>query len=174
MSPERNGWHMTVGRPARHIGWAFAGLAAFETRASVFLAEGFGRRERLVYIADDPKLSQWPKAFLDRGDLLVLSTSEVYGPERLVDPVAQRATYACQLAEALRDGYRGVRLYADGTSLIDGPGRLEAYLRWEDEAERFIAANPVTALCAFDVSRADAEAVGTALGVHRAIASPFP
>lgn len=174
MSPEGNGWRKAVGRPSRHIGWVFAGPAELESRASTFLAEGFGCHERLVYVADDPNVHQWPKAHLDRGDLLVRSTSEVYGPDRLVDVASHRAMFDEELSQALCEGYTGLRVVGDSTSLIDGPLRLDAWLRWEDEAERLIAENPVTGLCAFDGTRADAEAVEAVISIHRATEPRVP
>lgn len=50
----RNGSHQSDERWAKHIGWAFSGLAEFESRATLFLADGFHRGERLMYVADDP------------------------------------------------------------------------------------------------------------------------
>lgn len=137
------------------------------------MAEGFGRKERLIYVADDPKVGQWPKDLVDRGDLLVQSTSDVYGPQRLVD-ASQRTTFEDALDEALHGGYAGLRVVADNTSLIDGPFRLAAWLRWEDEAERFMAESPVTGMCAFDRSRANAEDLQTVVSVHQAIAPAVP
>lgn len=162
--PEQNGWHETVGRPARHLGWVYSGPAQLEGRASTFLAEGIGRGERLIFVADNPNVKQWPAAFLQRGDLRILSTCEIYGKHRIVDAAAVRARCEAQLAEALRDGYTGLR--------VDGPERLAAWMRWEAEVERFIAGNPVTGLCAFDRSRTDAEVLRKVVGLHRAVAPP--
>lgn len=170
--PKQNGWHKTVGRPARHLGWVYSGPAQLEGRASTFLAEGVGRGERLIFVADNPNVKQWPAAFLRRGDLRILSTCEIYGKDRIVDAGAVRSRCEAQLAEALRDGYTGLRVVAENTTLIDGPERLAAWMRWEDEVERFIAGNPVTGLCAFDRSRTDAEVLRKVVGLHRAVAPP--
>lgn len=127
-----------------------------------------------MYIADDPNTSQWPKSFAVRGDLVILSTSEVYGPERMVDAASQRATFEAALAEALRDGYKGIRVAANNTSLIASPQRLSAWLQWEAEGDEFMADNPVTGLCAFDQTRADITALNAVMGLHRVIAPPVP
>ena len=149
-----------------HIGWVFSGQAEYEGGATSFLAHGAG--ERLVYVADDPNPNQWPKPLLAQGVVVVLSTAEVYGSERIVDASAQRAAFEHMVVQAVADGYRGLRVVADDTSLIAGPERLAAWLDWEHEAERFIAQNPFTALCAFDRRRADAEALAAVTSVHRA------
>lgn len=170
--PERNGHPPTIQRPATHLGFVFSGQAAFEGRASSFLAEGFACGERLIYVADNPKVRQWPKRFLDRRDLLIFSTSEIYGPERSVVAAAQRATFQATLDEALGDGYAGLRVVADNTSLIATGGQLAAWLEWEAEADRFMAENPVTGLCAFDAARADAGDLRKVMNAHRVTAPP--
>ena len=172
--PERDGGVRTSQRYTRHFGWAYAGLAELEGRASSFLAQGLSRGERLMYVADDPNVKRWPELFLERGDLVVLGTTEVYGSDRLVDPAAQRATFEAALVESLQEGYTGMRVLADNTSLVDGPLRLAAWLRWEDEAERFMAENPVIGLCAFDDTRIEPDVLHAVLGAHRVIAPPVP
>ncbi len=170
--PGSNGWVPTAQRPARHMGFAFSGRPAFEGRASSFLADGFTRGDRLIYVADDPKACQWPKRFLESRDLLLFSTSEMYGPGRTVVAAAQRARFEATLEEALGDGYAGIRVVADGTSLIATADGLSAWLEWEAEAERLLAENPITGLCAFDATKAEAESVHMVMSAHRAVAPP--
>lgn len=171
---ERPRWDGTVRRPPRHFGWIYARLAEVESRASTFLAAGLGRGERLMYVADDPHPQQWPTTLVDRRDLLVLSSSEAYGPDRIVDADAQRSRFESALAEALADGYAGMRVFADNTSFVDGPERLAAWMRWEEEAERFMAGRPFTGMCAFDGTRIGAEALEVVTAAHRQMASPVP
>lgn len=170
MSTSRNrpGWSTW---PTGHVGWAFAGSAEYEGRATTFLAEGTLRNERLMFVADDPDVGLWPRWLRVRGALIVASTSEIYGSERLVDPPSQRATFAGVLAEALGEGYAGIRIAADNTSLIDGPEHLAAWTAWEVVADRFIEENPVTGLCAFDRTRAEAHDLQVAMSHHRVMPS---
>lgn len=119
-----------------------------------------------MFVADEPQPRNWPQHLLDRGVLRVASTSEVYGAERTVDADRQRATFAEVLAEALAEGYTGIRVAADNTSLTVGPERLEAWARWEAVADQFLAENPVTGLCAFDRSRLDDELLGELMAHH--------
>ncbi len=156
-----------------HLGWAYDGVSEFESRVGSFLAEGDARRERLILVADDPKVSLWPKELLDRGVLVLLSTSEVYGTDRIVDAPSQRATFEATLAEALSLGFTGMRVVADNTSLIAGPDRLGAWMRWEDEADRLMRASPITGLCAFDRTRCDPETLRSCMEVHDAGPPPL-
>jgi hypothetical protein len=144
----------------------FSGLAEFEGRAASFLAEGAARGERLMFVSDDPKPQMWPTWLVRQGALAIASTTEVYGAERMVAAASQRAVFEAALADAIRDGYSGIRVAADNTSLISGPERVAAWMGWEDEVSRFIGENPVTGLCAFDRTRADAGPLRAVMGVH--------
>ncbi|WP_415854944.1 MEDS domain-containing protein [Sinomonas sp. G460-2] len=152
-----------------HIGWSYRGLPEFEGRVASFLAEGHARGERQVFIADEPKAGLWPRGLVERGDLLIFSTVEIYGAERIVDPPAQRIAFEATLAEALALGYTGLRVAADNTSLTSDPGRLEAWMRWEDEADSLMRTKPITGLCAFDRTRSAAATVQTLMGLHRPV-----
>lgn len=154
--------------PAGHLGWAFARQEQFEGAVTSFLAEGATLRERLVLITDDPNPNLWPDELLDEGDLLILSTGDVYGEDGIVHADSQRAAFRTTLEEARRLGYAGLRVAADNTSLTLGPERLEAWLRWETEADDLMRTHPITGLCAFDRSRLDAGTLHTLLGVHAA------
>lgn len=153
--------------PGGHLAWAFHGLSEFEGRVASFLSEGHVLGERQLFIADDPKASRWPKELMERGDLLVLSTGEVYGAARTVDTLTQRATFEASLAEAQALGYTGLRVAADSTSLTLGAERLEAWMRWEGEADRLMLAKPITGLCAFDRTRTDPATLEALISVHR-------
>jgi MEDS: MEthanogen/methylotroph, DcmR Sensory domain len=136
-------------RPHDHIGWTFAGQAEFAALARPFLAEGAARGERLMYVAEDPD----PAAVAGLGGpgaVLVASIAEVYGAAGIVDAPTQRATFAAALADALAEGYNGIRVAADNTPLVADETRVAAWIRWEIAADRFMSENLVTGLCAFD------------------------
>lgn len=154
--------------PTGHLGWAFARREQFEGVVTSFLSEGAALGERLLLITDDPEPHLWPGELVDQGDLLIKSTEQAYGEDRVVHPPTQRATFLADLDEAFRLGYAGLRVAADNTSLALGPERLEAWLRWESEADEVIRTHAITGLCAFDRSRLDAGSLHTLVGVHPA------
>ena len=119
-----------------------------------------------MVVADNPRPDLWPQALIERGDLIVASTTETHGPERQVVAETRRHTFEAALAEARALGYSGLRVAADNTSLISGPERLEAWKDWESVADRFMAENPVTGMCAFDRSRAQACTVAALRRLH--------
>jgi MEDS: MEthanogen/methylotroph, DcmR Sensory domain len=75
--------------------------------------------------------------------------------------------FAAALAEARSEGYTGIRVAADNSSVIDTPERLQAWLGWEALADRFMAENPVTGLCAFDRTRVRPASLSAVTGTHR-------
>lgn len=158
--------------PSGHSGWCFSGAMEFEGRVASYLAEGARRGERLMLVVDDPNPGAWPHVLLDRGELLIASTAETYGVARVVDAASQRATFERVLEDALDAGFTGIRVAADNTSLIDRPDRLAAWMRWEGEADELMRARPVTGVCGFDRSRADADALSVVMGAHAAICRP--
>lgn len=152
--------------PSGHSVWAFRGLAEFHARVGRFLAQGAARGERLLLVEDDPRPGQWPSDLLDRKVLQLASVAEVYGATRLADPAAQELVFDQVLGEALADGYVGLRIAADNTSVATGGARLDAWRLWETWADRFMAAEPVTGLCAFDCVRMDAGDLVQLIGLH--------
>ena len=165
-------------RPHDHMGWVFAGSSGFAALAGPFLAEGAARGERLMYVAADPSpvaLAGLSEVFGLRA-LQVASTAEVYGASGVVDPPSQRATFAAALADARAEGYSGIRVAADNTSLVADEVRLAAWIRWEILADRFMSENPVTGLCAFDQEQVDVDRLRHLATLHplSSAASPVP
>ncbi len=148
-----------------HAGWVFSGVSTFEAGATTFLAQGAARGERQMFLADDPVVGQWPNDLVDRGELVIASVTDIYGPDRMVEAASQRGAFATVLAEALSEGYTGIKVVADN-ELIDTPERLQAWLAWEEVADRFMAENPVTGLCAFDRTRVEAATLSEVMGSH--------
>ncbi|GAB2761327.1 MEDS domain-containing protein [Sinomonas soli] len=153
--------------PARHLAWAYPGLAEFEGRVASFLVQGHIRGERQILISEDPKASRWPKRLLERGDLLLLSTAEAYGSTRVIGPTWTRAAFEATLAEAAALGYTGLCIAADNTALASRPEQLEAWTRWEDEAGTLMKAHPITALCAFDRTRTGPPTLEALMRLHQ-------
>ena len=144
-------------RPHDHVGWVFSGQAEFDALTGPFLAEGADRGERLIYVAADPgpAAAARLRGALGPDAVQVASIAEVYGASGMVDAAAQRETFATALADALADGYSGIRVAADNTPMVTDDQRMAAWVRWEITADRFMSENPVTGLCAFDGNKVD-------------------
>ncbi len=162
-------------RPHDHMGWTFAGSAEFAALVGPFLTEGAARGERLMYVADNPD----PAAVAGLAGAhvpQVASIAEVYGSSGIVDAPSQRAIFAAALADALAEGYSGLRVAADNTPLVTDEGRLAAWIRWEVVADRFMSANQVTGLCAFDREKVDVDRLRHLATLHplSSAARPVP
>ena len=160
------------------MGCAIGGAGEFPVLAAPFLAEGSALGEFLLYVAEDPDPADVSRLddLLDPDSLLAMSTAEVYGSTGVVDPARQRETYAGVLAGALAAGFTGIRVAADCTPLVSDEERLRAWASWEVVADRFIAENQVTALCAFDQERVDVSRLRQLATLHplSSVASPVP
>lgn len=155
-------------RPHDHIGWVFSGADEFAALARPFLTEGAERGERLMYVAEEPDAAALDGlgSLVDSGTLQVTSIAEVYGEAGMVDAAAQRATFAAALADALDQGYTGIRVAADNSPLVADPRRLQAWIQWEMVADRFMSEHAVTGLCAFDRRRVDVDTLRHLATLH--------
>lgn len=155
-------------KPHDHIGWVFSGPGEFAALAEPFLAEGAALNERLMYVAEDPQSASfgaWTED-LYPGTLTTASIGDVYGESGVVDARQQEATFAQVLAEALAQGFSGIRVAADNTPLVLDPKRLESWVNWEIAADHFMAENRVTGLCAFDRTRVDVNTLRDLATMH--------
>jgi hypothetical protein len=157
--------------PTGHMAWGFESAAEFEEQATLYLGEGVRRHERLMFVADEPEPGSWAAPLIATGQLVVASTTDVYGAGRIVDAEAQLATFKAALADAISDGHTGIRVAADNSSLVTSADGLHAWMLWEAFADEFMAHHPVTGLCAFDRSRIGSWTLGQLLDVHQTTVS---
>jgi hypothetical protein len=165
-------------RPHDHIGWAFSGPDEFAGVAGDFLHEGLTLGERLLFVAANPAEDAYARlasAFAP-ADLEVASIADVYGASGVVDALDQRANFAATLKQALADGYTGIRVAADNTSLVQTPRRLKAWMHWELVADRFMSENRVTGLCGFDRTAVNVDTLRHLVTLHplSSTAEPLP
>jgi hypothetical protein len=163
-------------RPHDHIGWTFSGQRGFDALARPFLAEGAARGQLLMYVTGSPSAATATRLRDRYGprNIQVSSIAEVYGASGIVDAPGQRTAFAAVLADALAAGFSGVRVAADNTPLVTDEARLDAWIRWEHVADRFMARNPVTGLCAFDAELVDVNRLRHLATLHPLSASSDP
>lgn len=165
-------------RPHDHIGWVFTGPDEFAALARPFLAEGRDRGEKLICVSGDPGSPAIAglAGIAGPGGLEMASIGDVYGASGVVDPARQRATFMAALAGALAQGYTGIRVAADNTPLVSDDKRLRSWIKWEIVADRFMAENPVTGLCAFDRDKTDVNRLRHLATLHplSPVTSPVP
>ncbi|MEU0542082.1 MEDS domain-containing protein [Nocardia sp. NPDC005978] len=157
-----------------HACWAFDEPGEFRLRASEFLGEGLRLGCRVWYIAsgdagalagDLESLPGWNEA-LRTGGAQVVSIEDVYEPGAPVIGDEQVRTYAAATEAAIAAGFSGLRVAADTTPLVRTPAQLAAFVRYEYLADRLMAAQPFSAMCAYDRGAVGAAAVMRLASVH--------
>jgi anti-anti-sigma regulatory factor len=132
-----------VGEYRRHLAAFFAdGLRA---GCRVAYAGPENAEESRAHLAGLPDLDRR----LADGSVRILPRQDVYGDARPVDPERVIDLYAAATEQALADGFRGLRVSADGSELVRTPAHLDALARYEFLADRYMAGHPLSALCGY-------------------------
>jgi MEDS: MEthanogen/methylotroph, DcmR Sensory domain len=158
-------------RPHDHAVWFGDGSAALYATASEALAEGVRRNEKLMFVAKDPDASLLEGLdalqLIEDRQLEVVDVEAVYGGGTDFSASAQLATFQRVLDDALADGYSGIRVVADNTSLAQGDDESFArWLAWEQLTDHFQAGSLVTGICFFDASAISAERLADLAALH--------
>jgi hypothetical protein len=91
----------------------------------------------------------------------------VQPPEPSAHPAAQVPVWATMTGQALDAGYRGLRIFADGTVRVRDPARRAQQVRYEHLLDRLCLQRPLTILCAYDRSSLGNAVVAELACVHR-------
>jgi anti-anti-sigma regulatory factor len=160
-----------------HLCQVFDDHAEFRAAAVEFLADGLAHGARVRYIAltdedtlraDLAPLMRMPEAHRP-GSVEVLSVSGTYaGPEACVDPQAQVDAYTADTDAALADGFTGFRVAAEVTVLVRTPAQLDAFCRYEHQADRLMSRIAFTAMCGYRRAELGDDAVGQLACLHPA------
>jgi len=155
-----------------HVAWCGRGPEALEPLAEGYFAAGVERNERMLYVSGTPgpsglARSETMKQLADAGSLEMVDMEAIYGGDLGFDPDTQEAIFKDLVAEALHDGYSGLRVAADNTTLVARDDELfDNWLAWEHRADAFEAANPVIGICYFDRERVDASRLADLAALH--------
>ena len=147
-----------VGRSHTHLCQVFDDHAEFRAAAVEFLADGLARGARVRYIAplddetlraDLAPLGRMPQARRP-GAVEVLSVAGTYaGLESCVVAQTQVDAYTVDTRAALAGGFTGFRVAAEVTMLVRTPTQLDAFARYEHQADRLMTRVPFTAMCGY-------------------------
>jgi anti-anti-sigma regulatory factor len=168
--------------PYTHACWAYSTDAERARCAREWLTDGLRHGYRAVYVADAPvddliaELADVPDRdeALHGGALVVFSTTDLYDLSAPIDAQAQLAVYIGAVEQALADGFKGLRVAADLTALVEEPARRAAHAHWEQFADRYISQHPLAPLCLYDTRRvADIEAIVGAHPLQGPAPAPF-
>lgn len=163
-------------QPHDHVGWVFSGTGELVALASPYLVEGASQGELGLFVCDDPEpaLSPAMAELVAQGVLQVAATADVYDADGLVDADRQRDTFAEAVAGARAAGFSGLRVVADNSSMVADPARRLAWNRWEVTADRLMAHESITGLCAFDRDRVDVDVLRHLATLHPLFSADAP
>jgi hypothetical protein len=150
-----------------HHCWIFDEPADFHARVRDFLAEGLRINERVWYVGEateDVLIGHMSGIGFDdavaRGAARAVPIAEAYVGG--VPPQAQVDGFAALLDQSLAEGYAGMRVAADATSLV----RHRSWNRYEHLVDRFMVGRPLTGLCGFHGRRLDPRVVAELECLH--------
>jgi MEDS: MEthanogen/methylotroph, DcmR Sensory domain/STAS domain len=132
-------------------------VADYRRRLADFFAEGVQDGLRVAYIssggAETARADLADLSDLDRllaaGAVHVMSTRDVYGTGGAVHPERVVASVAAATKQALADGFGGLAMSGDATELVRTPAHQDAFARSELLVDRYMASNPLSALCGY-------------------------
>jgi hypothetical protein len=101
------------------------------------------------------------------GAVEVVSVAGTYaGPDACVDAQAQVASYTADTQAALAAGFTGFRVAAEVTVLVRTPAQLDAFARYEHQADQLMTRVPFTAMCGYRRAELGDDAVGHLACLH--------
>ncbi|MBB5158697.1 EAL domain-containing protein [Saccharopolyspora phatthalungensis] len=172
--------------PGEHLCWAYQYPEEFQTRAREYVLDGIRLGQQVLYLGNAPAshlrtqlaLDDRLAAALETGALSVSSVTDSYPVDHsgAVMPEATTATFLAAAEEALAAGYSGYRVIGDGTPMVRTPAHREAFARSEYLFDHAMSAQPVTGLCAYDVTQLGSSAIAELACLHPLTsphASPF-
>jgi anti-anti-sigma regulatory factor len=150
-----------------HVCWTFENSTAFQARARDCLAEGLAAGERVWYVALEPfpdlsGLGGGP------GAVELKSIAATHPAGAVVDPALQVAAHRAATAEALADGYTGLRVVADVTTLVRSPDQVEAFARYEHLIDRYMLTAPLSAVCGYNRTELGGRTIAELASLHPA------
>lgn len=137
-----------------HLCWVFNTPREFRSAAAKFLTDGLAAGQRVYFVGRSVRETD-----LDFADGFAAARAAgaahvqdvgVYDAGRGGDPAEQVEVWAQTARRALADGFAGLRVAADVTSLVDTPAGREAFGRYEFLIDMHMARNPLTGMCGFD------------------------
>lgn len=165
--------------PFGHLGWGYRAKSDFLTGAAQYIADGLAQHQWIQYVG--PASAEALRAELDTlpvdtSEVTVTPATEFYGVDDLrdvVDPDTALDLRADTLDAALAAGYSGVRIVADPSAVNARPEQRDAFARLEFLIDQRMADTPITALCAYDISRLG-DAAGELICLHPIVSRQAP
>ncbi|MBW8483831.1 MEDS domain-containing protein [Actinomadura parmotrematis] len=165
-------------RPGDHAWLAYVNQEERRHVAGAFVRDGLLAREKVVYLAAPGELIPGVVG-LPSADLLTVVTMEHLRTEAGAcgdaDAAAAMRALAAEIVAAERLGCRAIRVTADMTWAVRGPGGLDRLMACERHIERAVGpSTTVTAVCQFDQAGLTADELASVGATHSVLVTPDP
>ncbi|MEV0457603.1 MEDS domain-containing protein [Catellatospora methionotrophica] len=153
-----------------HICWVFDTPEEFRQLSGRFLIEGLAAGQQVLYLEDAARKTELDHiegfgSARHRGAADVQDLA-IYEAELLADPAAPARAFVRACQQAVADGYTGLRVAADVTSLVRDPGRAASFARYEHLIDTHMARHPLTGMCGFHRGRLSATTIAELACLH--------
>lgn len=159
-----------------HACWSYATDEERTTVLADFFAAGIAARERLFYFGtDDTRPTALVGLAATGGDvteliaagrLVVADVEAAYFPDGAFDATANLEGFRALAAQALADGYLGIRVAAENAAVLNNPLIRDSWFPYEMQVDALVAAEPIVGLCSFDRRACDTETLALLDAVH--------
>ena len=152
--------------PFGHLGWGYRSRPEFLARAAEYIADGLNRNQWVEYVGAGSReqlraeLDAMP---IDTTRVTATPALEFYGVAEGTDIVDADVAVAIRVAavvSAFDRGYTGFRAVVDATAVTQRPEQRDEFARFEFLIDQKMATLPVSALCAYDITRLAGDADG--------------
>jgi anti-anti-sigma regulatory factor len=134
--------------PHDHVCWGFDDFAEFRAAALAFLQAGIGLGQRVCYVGELSDGVYEALTGARPGAVRLLSVAAHYANGQ--DPREQVEAHAAATKNALAAGFTGLRVATDVTPLIRRSAHLDAFARYEHQADHLMTTRPFSAMCAYN------------------------
>jgi anti-anti-sigma regulatory factor len=152
--------------PHDHVCWGFDDESDFRAAAVAFLDAGLESGQRVWYVGEPSDGVHSALRGSRPGAVEVISVAGQYASGAVIDADDQVRAYAGAVADAVAAGFTGLRVATDVTALVREPAQLDAFARYEHQADRLMAASPFSAMCAYDRTALGADALAQLGSMH--------
>jgi DNA-binding CsgD family transcriptional regulator len=144
--------------------------------SAAYLEEGFRRKEKSVFIADEDMNAQFRACLADRGipvqaleskkQLLCLPYPQTYTRNNVFDPEAMIAFLKKLMAMGQEEGFRGLRITGDMAWALNNWTGSERLIEYEARLNDFFPHSRASGLCQYDLQRFDPDIILQVLETH--------
>ncbi len=145
-----------------------------------FIRQGLERSERCFYVADSRVVAGMAPAMraggldvdaaLQRGALAIATERETYLAQGAFDPDKMFELAVAAAAQAVGDGYGGLRIAGEMTWALGDDTKLQRLMEYEVKVNQRIARTPALAVCQYDRTRFSPEIIRDVIRTHPLIA----